>query len=264
MKIYSLLVVSCSNLVIFFMKWLGLIHRSVQRMSSAAVNRLAINSPMNNVVQILEGPSVACHAKKAAAALISGQVIALPTDTLYGIAALAQHNLAVENIYKIKRRNSTKPLAICVAEVAEVYKWGKVTIPHSLLDSLLPGPVTLIFQRTPQLNPALNPGTDLVGIRIPDEEFIRTVVKCCGSPIALTSANISTKESPLCVEEFSELWCKLHSVYDSGRIGEETDCREGSTIIDLSQIGSYRLIRRGIAYERTVQVLHEYKLSLVD
>lgn len=246
------------------MKWLALFHRSAQYMSSAAVNRLAINSPMNNVVQILEGPSVACHAKKAAAALISGQVIALPTDTLYGIAALAQDNLAVENIYKIKKRNSTKPLAICVAEVAEVYNWGKVTIPHSLLNSLLPGPVTLVFQRTPQLNPALNPGTDLVGIRIPDEEFIRTVVKFCGTPIALTSANISTKESPLCVEEFSELWGKLHSVYDTGHIGEQTDCREGSTIIDLSQTGSYRLIRRGIAYKRTVQVLQEYNLSLVD
>lgn len=246
------------------MKWLALFHRSAQCMSSAAVNRLAINSPMNNVVQILEGPSVACHAKKAAAALISGQVIALPTDTLYGIAALAQNNLAVENIYKIKKRNSTKPLAICVSEVADVYHWGKVTIPHSLLNSLLPGPVTLVFQRTPQLNPALNPGTDLVGIRIPDEEFIRTVVKYCGTPIALTSANISTKESPLCVEEFSELWGKLHSVYDTGRIGEQTDCREGSTIIDLSQTGSYRLIRRGIAYKRTVQVLQEYNLSLVD
>lgn len=246
------------------MKWLSVIHRSVQRMSSAAVNRSTIDSPMNNVVQILEGPSVACHAKKAAAALISGHVIALPTDTLYGIAALAQNNFAVENIYKIKQRNSTKPLAICVAEVADVYNWGKVTISNSLLNSLLPGPVTLVFQRTAQLNLALNPGTDLVGIRIPDEEFIRTVVKYCGSPIALTSANISTKESPLCVEEFSELWSKLHSVYDTGRIGEQTDCREGSTIIDLSHTGSYRLIRRGIAYKRTVQVLQDHKLTLID
>lgn len=250
--------------ITFFMKWLTLIYRSVQRMSSAAVNKLTVNSPMNNVVPILEGPSIAFHAKKAAAALISGHVIALPTDTLYGLGALAQNNFAIENIYKIKRRNSTKPLAICVAEVADVYHWGKVTIPHSLLSSLLPGPVTLVFQRTPQLNPALNPGTDLVGIRIPDEEFIRTVVKCCGSPIALTSANISTKESPLCVEEFSELWGSIHSVYDIGCIGEETDCREGSTIIDLSQTGSYRLIRRGIAYKRTVRVLQEYKLSLID
>lgn len=246
------------------MKWLSVIHRSVQRMSSAAVNGLTIDSPMNNVVQILEGPSVACHAKKAAAALISGHVIALPTDTLYGIAALAQNNFAVENIYKIKQRNSTKPLAICVAEVADVYNWGKVTISNSLLNSLLPGPVTLVFQRTDQLNPSLNPGTDLVGIRIPDEEFIRTVVKYCGSPIALTSANISTKESPLCVEEFSELWSKLHSVYDTGHIGEQTDCREGSTIIDLSHKGSYRLIRRGIAYKRTVQVLQDHKLTLID
>lgn len=246
------------------MKWLSVIHKSVRRMSSTLVDWLTIDPPMNNVVQVLEGPSVACHAKRAAAALVLGHVIALPTDTLYGIAALAQNNTAVENIYKIKKRNSTKPLAICVAEVADVYHWGRVTVPHSLLNSLLPGPVTLIFQRTLQLNPALNPGTDLVGIRIPDEEFIRTVVRYCGSPIALTSANISTRDSPLCVEEFSELWDKLHCVYDSGRIGEQTECREGSTIIDLSQAGSYRLVRRGIAYEHTIKILQEFKLSLID
>lgn len=251
--------------IVVFMKWLSAIQKSVKWMSSTTVvDRLLIDPPMNNVVQVLEGPSVACHAKRAATALLSGHVIALPTDTLYGIAALAQNNSAVESIYNIKERNSTKPLAICVAEVADVYHWGKVTVPRTLLNSLLPGPVTLIFERTPLLNPALNPGTDSVGIRIPDEEFVRTVVKHCRSPIALTSANISTKESPLCVEEFSELWGKLHSVYDGGCIGEQTECREGSTIIDLSQAGSYRLIRRGIAYKRTVQVLREFQLSLID
>ena len=253
--------------ITLFMKWLSAVHGSVKWMSSAVVDRLSINGiypPMNNVVQLLDGPSVACHAKRAASALLSGHVIALPTDTLYGIAALAQNNIAVENIYKIKKRNSTKPLAICVAEISDIYHWGQVTVPNSLLNSLLPGPVTLIFRRTPKLNSALNPGTDSVGIRIPNEEFIRTVVEYCGSPIALTSANVSTKDSPLCVEEFSELWDKVDSVYDGGRIGEETERREGSTIVDLSQAGSYRLVRRGIAYEQTVQVLQEYKLSLID
>lgn len=241
--------------------------RSVRVMSSVAAKAFAATNglPMNNVIHLWEGPSLTFHAEKAAAALNSGHVISVPTDTLYGIAALAQNSTAVERIYKIKQRNSTKPLAICVSEVEDVYLWGKVTVPHSLLTSLLPGPVTLVFHRTSQLNPTLNPETDLVGIRIPNEEFIRAVVRCCDSPLALTSANISTKASPLCVEEFSELWNKLHTVFDAGRIGgQDLECREGSTIIDLSQPGTYRLIRRGIAFEQTTEILQRFNLSVID
>lgn len=233
-------------------------------MSTLAAEAATNGFPMSHVIRLCEGPALISQAEKASAALLSGHVISVPTDTLYGIAALAQNNTAVERIYEIKRRSSTKPLAICVSEVKDVYLWGKVTVPHSLLTSLLPGPVTLIFQRTQQLNLALNPGTDLVGIRIPDEEFIRAVVRCCSSPLALTSANISSKVSPLCVEEFRELWSKLHTVFDGGHLGEHLESREGSTIIDLSQPGSYRLIRRGIAYEQTTEILQRYDLTLID
>lgn len=247
---------SVSNLVRFF----GNIA------SETSAIRLSMN---NNIVRLCEGPSLAYHAKNAAAVLLSGDVIAVPTDTLYGIAALAQNNEAIDKIYHIKKRSSTKPLAICVAEVEDVYKWGKVTVPHSLLTRLLPGAVTLIFHRTPRLNPSLNPGTDLVGIRIPDHEFIRTLARCCcDSPLALTSANVSAKTSPLHVGEFSELWSKLHSVYDGGPIGgddeDNSECREGSTIVDLSQPGAYRLVRRGVAFERTTKILQQFNLTLVD
>lgn len=236
----------------------------VRLMSNVAADAAACGLSMSNVSRLCEGPSLAFHAEKAAAALLSGNIISVPTDTLYGITALAQNNTAVEKIYQIKKRKSAKPLAICVAEVEDVYKWGIVTVPPSLLTLLLPGPVTLIFHRTPHLNLSLNPGSDLVGIRIPDEEFIRTLTRYCNSPLALTSANVSMKTSPLCIEEFSELWNKLHSVYDGGPIGEQFECREGSTIVDLSQPGSYRLIRRGVAYEQTTKILQQFELTLID
>lgn len=236
----------------------------VRQMCNVAAEAATNAFPMSNVVHLWEGSSLACHVEKAASALQSGFVISLPTDTIYGVAALAQNNEAIERIYEIKRRSTSKPIAICVAEVDDVYSWGEVTVPHSLLTSLLPGPVTLVFKRTPLLNSALNPGTDLVGIRIPDHAFIRAVVRLCGSPLALTSANISSKESPLAVDEFQELWNKLHTVFDHGRLGEDAACREGSTIIDLSQPGSYRLIRRGSAYEQTTELLQQYEISLID
>ena len=75
-----------------------------------------------------------------------------------------------------------------------------MTVPHVLLSELLPGPITTVFERRPQLNPALNPGVSLVGIRIPEHGFVRELVSRCGYPIALTSANVSQTMSTLSVE----------------------------------------------------------------
>jgi len=219
---------------------------------------------MNNVISLSEGSDLTSHIGSAAETLQNGKVIGVPTDTIYGIAALAQNDTAVENIYEIKKRNSAKPLAICVSEVNDVYKWGTVTVPHSLLKSLLPGPVTLVFNRTPLLNPSLNPGHDTVAIRIPDAEFIRGVAAKCSSPLALTSANISMKESPLEVKEFCDIWDKLEKVYDGGRLGEAAHCRKGSTIVELLEPNKYKIIRRGSAFDGTVNLLSKYDLTPID
>ncbi|XP_076059204.1 threonyl-carbamoyl synthesis 1 [Oratosquilla oratoria] len=232
--------------------------------SSALSTLRGIRDSMSNVVKLKEGNSLQSHVVAAASALKAGHVIGVPTDTIYGVAALAQDSTAVEHIYHIKHRSDSKPLAICVGEVHDVYTWGLVTVPHSLLTSLFPGPVTLLFHRTQALNSALNPGTELVGIRIPDHTFIRGLARVCQEPLALTSANLSSKPSALTVAEFEELWPSLHTVYDGGKLGEANECRTGSTIVDLSQPGSYRIIRRGIAFSQTVELLHQYGLILID
>ena len=80
------------------------------------------------------------------------------------------------------------------------HSWGRVTVSQNLLQDLLPGPVTLVFERTEQLNPQLNPGTRLVGIRIPDYDFVRQLAVACQEPLALTSANVSAAKSSLKTE----------------------------------------------------------------
>ena len=75
-----------------------------------------------------------------------------------------------------------------------------MTVPIELLNKLLPGPVTLVFQRTSLLNPRLNPDTDFVGIRIPDHKFIRMLAQALGGPLALTSANVSDQQSSLSIQ----------------------------------------------------------------
>ena len=75
-----------------------------------------------------------------------------------------------------------------------------MSVPASVVDELLPGPVTLVFKRTEELNRHLNPNTDLVGVRIPKHDFMRRLARACASPLVLTSANVSGSQSTLSVQ----------------------------------------------------------------
>ncbi len=157
-----------------------------------------------------------------------------------------------------------------------------MTVGREVLEQLLPGQVTLVFERRSSLPPALNPDTSLVGVRIPDHDFIRQLVRECGYPIALTSANISDTRSTLAVEvwalnimllmkhsshiyqttlhvesipyrcfllvqEFKELWPNLDLVVDGGRIVEDerVSSRSGSTVVHLATQGAFKIVRNG-------------------
>nr|XP_020445713.1 yrdC domain-containing protein, mitochondrial [Monopterus albus] len=196
-------------------------------------------------------------------ALKEGHVVALPTDTIYGLACLAQDSEAIRKIYDIKGRNGQKPLAICVGESQDIYKYCKVKVKEELLGDLLPGPVTLVFERSEVLNTDLNPFTSLVGVRIPDHAFMRRLCQMCGEPLALTSANISSHISTVEVHEFQDLWPRVALVVDGGPIGDQS--RLGSTVVDLSVLGKYRIIRPGCALSSTVDVLeHKYGLLFLE
>ena len=106
------------------------------------------------------------NAGRAVSALQRGQVIAVPTDTLYGLAADASSTTGVQRIYSIKHRQAYAPLAVCVADVADVHRYCCTEhLPEQLLQQLLPGPVTLILKRRVDapLSAELNPGLETIG-----------------------------------------------------------------------------------------------------
>jgi tRNA A37 threonylcarbamoyladenosine synthetase subunit TsaC/SUA5/YrdC len=133
-------------------------------------------------------------------------------------------------------------------------------LPHGLLDSLLPGPVTLVLQRGESsiLEKSLNPGIGTIGVRVPDCEFIREVSRGSGSVLALTSANLSGDRSSVCVKDFENLWQHCAYVYDGGLLPSG---RAGSTIVDLTKVGKYKIIRPGSAKQATVAILEKYLLE---
>ncbi|XP_061870267.1 threonylcarbamoyl-AMP synthase [Colius striatus] len=195
----------------------------------------------------------------AVGALQAGGLVAVPTDTVYGVACLAQDSAAVRSIYSLKGRDGGKPLAICLGDVERLYRFCHVDVPDELLQDLLPGPVTLVFKRSEELNKDLNPFTSLVGVRIPDHPFVRELARACSGPLALTSANISCQASTLTVSEFQDLWPQLSLVIDGGPIGDvqSPECRLGSTVVDLSVSGRFTILRPGCALTSTVEILQE-------
>ncbi|KAM3964047.1 LOW QUALITY PROTEIN: threonyl-carbamoyl synthesis 1 [Aphomia sociella] len=205
-----------------------------------------------------------CSAR-AADYVANGQVIAVPTDTIYGLACSANCPEAIKKLYTIKGRDSAKPVAICVTYVTDVRKWGTEHLSDNLLNNLLPGPVTVVLEKTKNLNnPYLNPHTTKIGIRIPNHSFINKVTKIFDMPVALTSANFSNEPSTLCINEFEHLYNHLGAVFDGGTLSQGLDRnRTGSTVIDLSKGGHYKIIRRGISYDRIVRILEKEGLKSI-
>ncbi|KAH0931901.1 hypothetical protein HID58_009018, partial [Brassica napus] len=105
---------------------------------------------------------------------------------------------------------------------------------------------------------SLNPGIDTIGVRVPDCEFIRKVSRGSGSVLALTSANLSGDRSSVCVNDFQSLWQHCACVYDGGLLPLR---RAGSTIVDLTKVGKYKVIRPGSAKQETLAILEKYLLE---
>ncbi|KAI3842116.1 hypothetical protein MKW92_044621 [Papaver armeniacum] len=184
------------------------------------------------------------YVNEAIQAIKEGKVIAVPTDTLYGFACDACSAEAVHRIYEIKGRKQTSPLAISVGDVTDIERFACTDhLPKDLLDSLLPGPVTVVLMRGESsiLEKSLNPGLDSIGI----------------VALALTSANLSGQPSSVCIKDFENLWEHCKYVFDGGLLPSG---RAGSTVVDLTRQGNYKILRPGSAMEETVAILQRHSL----
>ncbi|XP_059626772.1 uncharacterized protein LOC132269553 isoform X2 [Cornus florida] len=205
-------------------------------------------------------PATEAHAAEAIEAVKAGKIVAVPTDTLYGFACDACSTEAVNRIYEIKGRKHTSPLAICVGDVQDIQRFAVTDhLPYGLLDCLLPGPVTVVLRRGDSsiLEKSLNPGLESIGVRVPDCNFIRVISSGSGSALALTSANLSGQPSSVDIKDFENLWEHCAYVYDAGALPSG---RAGSTVVDLTKLGKYRILRPGSAKEETVAILERHSL----
>lgn len=155
--------------------------------------------------------------KAAADVLLRGGVAAIPTDTVYGFAALVHDEKAIERLYRIKERSQNKSIAVLLGDAVQAHEVAHEfpAKAQRLADKYWPGALTIIIRKKTGL-PADLTSNDLVGLRIPDLEFTRDLIRLTG-PLAVTSANISGQPPAKSIAEFTdELGNQLDIIIDGG------------------------------------------------
>lgn len=182
--------------------------------------------------------------RRTASLLRAGQVVAVPTETVYGLAANAMDARAVARIYRVKRRPAHNPIIVHVASVAMarqcVAHWPAMAA--RLARTFWPGALTLVLPKASQIPDIVTAGGPTVGVRWPDHPFMQAVIRVCGFPLAAPSANPAARLSPTRAEHvLTHLGGKIPLIVDGGRtrVGIE------STVVDLT-VRLPRILRPGI------------------
>lgn len=194
----------------------------------------------------------------AASALSSGQLVAFPTETVYGLGANALDSVAVKKIFKAKGRPQDNPLIVHIAERGDIKKLVK-SVPDTakkILDNLTPGPITIILEKSDIVPDVVTAGGKTVAVRIPESEIARELIRRAGVLVAAPSANTSGKPSPTRAEHvIQDLADKVEYIIDGG------SCRVGleSTVIDLTVAPPTILRPGGVTHETLCELLGEVR-----
>jgi len=191
--------------------------------------------------------------KRAADLLRAGQVVAVPTETVYGLAANATDAAAVERIFKIKGRPAYNPIIVHVSSVSMakrcVSRW--TLLAGKLARAFWPGPLTLILSRSEWIPSIVAAGGSTVGVRWPSHPFMQALIRECGFPLAAPSGNLSNQVSPTLAQHVqASLGRRIALIVDGGpaNVGIE------STVLDLS-VSPPRVLRPGMIQEASLRVL---------
>ena len=171
--------------------------------------------------------------KKAADLILKGEVVAIPTETVYGLAADALNKDAVKKIFKAKGRPNDNPLIVHIADFEEIYNFTE-NLPKEaeiLAKKFWPGPLTIITKKNNIIPDIVTAGLDSVAIRMPDLNITRDLIKLSGRALAAPSANLSGRPSPT---SYEHVLCDLDGKIPAILMGPDCSVGVESTVIDLT------------------------------
>src|SRR6266550_4624512 len=170
---------------------------------------------------------------EAARIISNGGLIAFRTDTFYGLGADPLNAAAVAKIRELKRREDAKPILLLISDMDQLERFvgdhagvfGQTAAAH------WPGPLTLVGAARPELPIELTAGTNTIGVRLPDDQNVRALVRACGGALTATSANVSGGSPARTAKEVEDYFPKgIDLIIDGGNV----TATEASTVLDLS------------------------------
>jgi L-threonylcarbamoyladenylate synthase len=181
--------------------------------------------------------------KEAASILKKGGIVAFPTDTVYGLGAMANNSTAVRRIFDVKRRPLTQPLPLLLGNISQADE-ATIHIPDTtrrLMNAFWPGALTIVLKKAAWIPSIITAGGDTIAVRVPDFALTLALIESVGIPLVGTSANLSGRPSP---KTASEVKAQLGSRVDYILDGGATPLGKESTIVDAT-VEPPRLIREG-------------------
>ena len=199
--------------------------------------------------------------KDAAKLIQSGELVAVPTETVYGLAGNGLDEKAVEQIYEVKGRPQVKPLALMVPDSDAMDKYCE-DVPcqaKTLAEKFWPGPLSIVLKSKAIVPNIVRAGGDTVSLRCPKHKLTLKLLREAKLPLAAPSANPSGEESPKNAERVMRYFDgKIAAVIDGGECGIGTE----STIIDMS-CTPYKILRQGALPESEIKAALKEKLKII-
>ncbi|HSI24661.1 MAG TPA: L-threonylcarbamoyladenylate synthase [Methylotenera sp.] len=184
--------------------------------------------------------------------LQNGEVVAIPTETVYGLAADASNDAALRQIYTIKQRPTDNPLIVHIADASQVYDWASEFSPlaQKLASAFWPGPFTLVLPAKPHVSNILRGNNPTVALRVPNHALTLQLLKQSGLALAAPSANKFTQLSPTTAAHVATSLGDAVAVLDGGA------CEVGieSTIVAVDG-ENWQLLRLGMLSETNIQTV---------
>lgn len=198
--------------------------------------------------------------KESSELLKNGEVVGIPTETVYGLAANALDEEAVKKIYVAKGRPSDNPLIVHISDLSELSPLVK-EIPEKvkvMADAFWPGPLTMIMEKSDLIPSVTSGGLNTVAIRMPESEHARAIIKEAGVPLAAPSANLSGSPSPTNAKYvFDDMNGRIPLIIDGGasEIGVE------STVITFATEVPTVLRPGGVTVEQIRETIGEVEVA---